>query len=200
MAADSSWPSIQLHGLLSTRALVDLYNPGKELRDSILNGVRRTSYILSADGMQDAVVRDQKPLKFLDECLNPGVTQQEFLDALNERVFFHVNRERLERLLGARAYRKQPQQVLVIDTESFLSIHGQVDLAPYNTGSVHLPTMPKRGPDIFIPLEKYDWNAWRAKRGIHDAVVELTTLGRADIAGSVLEVESWHEGKIQSHY
>lgn len=95
MAEDGTWPAIQAHGLLSTKALVDLYNPRDAVRASILQGVRRDSILLERPGIGRAIVRDQGPLKFLDECLVPGTTRQEFLDLLNGRVFFWLTRERL---------------------------------------------------------------------------------------------------------
>ena len=91
MAAHGSWPSIAERGLLSTRALVDLYDPAPDVRTGILERVRKRSYVLSAVGLPDATVRDQLPLKFLSERLQPGVSEQDFLDELNGRVFFHVS-------------------------------------------------------------------------------------------------------------
>jgi hypothetical protein len=41
MAQDGSWPSIRDRGLLSTRAIVDLYQPDDQTRDEILATVRR---------------------------------------------------------------------------------------------------------------------------------------------------------------
>lgn len=195
MAADGSWPSIREHGLLSTRELVDRYAPPPNVRSEILERVRHTSHVLTRAGLPDATVRDQGPLKFLSACLLPGVGEQDYLDALNARVFFHVNEHDLHRLLRARLYRKHPHDVLTLDTKAFLETHPAVELAPYNTGSIHVPNMPKRGPDIFTPLEQYPWEAWRRKRR-KDAVRELTVVGRADVAASVIKVERWYLGAV----
>lgn len=191
MAADGSWPSIQQRGLLSTRALVDLYEPGAGLRSEILEQVRRRSYVLSGEGLPDATVRDQLPLKFLHERLLPGVTVQDYLDELNGRVFFHVREDRLHALLGARAYRGHPHHVLTLDTRAMLDAHPIVALAPYNTGDVHVPNMPARGPSMFTPLEEYDWPQWRKRRGEASAVVEFTVPVSADVATAVIKVERW---------
>lgn len=196
MAADGSWPSIQERGLLSTRALVDLYGPPLQVRAEILDHVRRRSYVLARAGLPDAVVRDQLPLKFLSQCLLPGVTERDFLDALNGRVFFFVDPSRLSRLLNARAYRRHPQTVLTLDTESFLADHPRVELAPYNTGSVHLPTMPARGPSTYVPIDDFSFDEWRLRRGPANAIVELTVpLGAPRVARSVLQVERWSGGE-----
>ncbi|MCR1981395.1 hypothetical protein NSA53_03965 [Cellulosimicrobium cellulans] len=159
------------------------------MRRAILEGVRRENYALRREGMPDATVRDQKPLKFLDRCLLPGVTEQDFLNELNNRVFFHVSEIRLERLLNARSYRRHAHHILTLDTASFLDAHEHVDLVPYNSGSVHVPNMPPRGPALFTRLEDYPWSVWRAKRGEDNAIVELTVSDRANVAGSVVRVE-----------
>ena len=91
MAEDGSWPSIRDRGLLSTKAIVDLYQPGEEVKAEILTAVRRKKITLTRDGLPDVTIRDQLPAKFLDVCLEEGVTPQEFLDALNGRVFFWVS-------------------------------------------------------------------------------------------------------------
>lgn len=193
MAAVGSWPSIARLGLLSTRALVDVYDPPPRERDEILNGVRRRSFRLEAQGLPGATIRDQLPLKFLSQCLSPGVSEQDYLDELNSRVFFHVRPERLMRLLGARAYRRQPQEILTFDTRRFLGAHKEVELAPYNSGSVHLPTMPARGPEMFTAIEEYDWEHWRRKRTPEHAVVELTVPTRASLDDSLLSVSLWQD-------
>lgn len=191
MAADGSWASIRERGLLSTQSLVELYKPSPQVRAEVLGAIRKRSYQLMAEGLPNATVRDQLPLKFLDQCLFPGTTVQDFLDELNGRVFFHVAKERLFRLLCAKPYRAQPHDVLVLDTAEFLKVHPAVDLAPYNTGSVHVPNMPARGAGTFVPLERYPWDSWSQRRGEKDAVVELTVRGMADVMPAVVRVEQW---------
>lgn len=199
MAADGAWPSIEERGLLSTTALVDLYDPPPPVRAQILNGVRRTSVALQREGLPDALVRDQRPLKFIDQCLLPGVTLQEYLDALNGRVFFWVSPERLSRLMGATAYKKYPQIVLEVDTATLLAAHPHVELAPYNTGSVHVPNMPARGPQTFVRLESYPYEQMAKRRGRSDAVVELTVpYASPNVADAVITVERWEQGKATS--
>lgn len=199
MAVDGAWPSIQEHGLLSTTALVDLYDPPPDVRAQILDGVRRTSVALQRDGLPDVLVRDQRPLKFIDQCLLPGVTVQEFLDALNGRVFFWVSPERLSRLMGATAYKKHPQTILEVDTAALLAVHPHVELAPYNTGSVHVPNMPARGPATFVRLEDYPYEQMVKRRGRNDAIVELTVpYASPGVTAAVVKVERWEQGKPTS--
>ena len=199
MAVEGAWPSIQERGLLSTTALVDLYDPPPAVRAQILNGIRRASVPLQRDGLPHVLVRDQRPLKFIDKCLLPGVTLQEYLDALNGRVFFWVSPERLRRLMGATAYKKHPQTVLEVETATLLAAHPHVELAPYNTGSVHVPNMPARGPETFVRLEDYPYEQMRRRRGRSDAVVELTVpYASPNVADAVITVDRWERGKPTS--
>jgi hypothetical protein len=198
MAEDGTWPSIQAHGLLSTKALVDLWNPQSDQRDAILATVRRTSITLTDPNLGQAVIRDQRPLKFLNERLLPDTSPQQFLDALNSRVFFWLTRERLAKLLGAKLYRQKQHTVLHIDTRELMSRYGDaVQLAPYNTGSMHVPTAPRRGIDVFVDVNQYPHDMWRKKRGTQgDAVVELTVAYAVpDIVEMTVCVERWAGGE-----
>lgn len=192
MASEDSWPMIRRHGLLSTRAVVELYDPDPSVKAAILGGVRRSSFVLDDPGLGRIVVRDQLPLKFLNECLHDGVTPQQFLDALNGRVYFWVSEQRVERLLGARVYRTKRHLILHIDTAALLKAHRRaVELAAYNTGSAHVPGVPKRGPDVFVPFDDYPFDYWRRKRGRSgEAVVELTVPGAVpDVVSFVRRAE-----------
>lgn len=194
MAEDGSWPSIRDRGLLSTRAIVDLYQPGDQVTADILAAVRRKKITLTRDGLPDVTIRDQLPAKFLDVCMEEGVTPGEYLDALNGRVFFWVSPERLMKLLQARPYRNLRHTVLHVDTAALLNAYpGRVQLAPYNTGSMHVPTMPKRGPSVFTDVADYPYDQWAQRRGKSgEPVVELTIdYAVPDISEYVTRVERW---------
>ncbi|WP_205873517.1 DUF7002 family protein [Mycobacterium camsae] len=176
MAEQAAWPSIQRHGLLSTAAIVDLFDPSPGVRDAVLSQVRDSSITLRRDGLDEVTIRDQLPLKFLDACLQEGVSRQDFLDALNGRVFFWLTEQRLQRLLNAKAYRGRRHLILSIDTRALLAKYAtEIELAPYNTGSAHVPNAPNRGPGVFTSLSDYPFAFWRVKRGRKgEHVVELT--------------------------
>ncbi|WP_223297433.1 DUF7002 family protein [Catenulispora acidiphila] len=199
MAEEGTWPSIQKRGLLSTQALVDLYNPEPAVKNSILGAVRRSSIALDNPVLGRTIIRDQRPLKFLDKCLLPGTSPQQFLDVLNGRVFFWLARHRLETLLSARLYRDKQQTVLHVDTGRLMERYGdEVELAPYNTGSMHIPNAPRRGKDVFVAVDDYPYDDWRVQRGSKgDAVVELTVpYAVPDISDMTLRVESWSGGDV----
>jgi hypothetical protein len=197
MAEADTWDSIQQRGLLSTAAIVDLYDLSGEEREVILHQVRKRSITLDSIELGKITIRDQLPLKFLAECLTADTTSEQFLEALNGRVFFWLGLHRLITLLRARQYRSARQTVLTLDTAKLLEAYaGVAELAPYNTGSMHVPTAPRRGKAVFQAVADYPYDEWRKKRGSGaDAVVELTIpYAVPDIAKYVLKVEIWQQG------
>lgn len=89
MAESGSWPSIRNHGLLSTSALLDLFEiEGKE-RHAIETQCRPESITIHHQVYGSAVIRDQKPLreKTLQNLLD-GMTTAEYYLMLNQKTFF----------------------------------------------------------------------------------------------------------------
>ena len=85
-----------------------------------------------------------------------------------------------------------------VDTAALVSAYpSRVQLAPYNTGSMHFPNAPRRGPDVFTDLADYPYELWLAKRGRSgEPVVELTiSYAIPDVARFVTKVETWAGGK-----
>jgi hypothetical protein len=198
MAEDGTWPSIRDKGLLSTQAIVDLYRPDDATRAQILSAVRRRKITLTSAGLGPVTIRDQLPAKFLEACMTEGARPAEFLHALNSRVFFWLTEKRLKTLLNAKHYRLLKHTVLHVDTAALVQAYpDRVQLAPYNTGSMHVPGAPKRGPDIFSNLADYPYDEWTAKRGkTGDAIVELTVhYAVPDISSFVTKVETWADGR-----
>lgn len=96
---------------------------------------------------------------------------------LNRHVFFWLTRERLDRLLGARAYRNSRHTVIEIDTKLLLETHKkEVFLTPINTGSTLFNPQP-RGRMSFLPIEEYPFDVWRVRRGVQNAIAELAVRG-----------------------
>jgi hypothetical protein len=198
MAEDGTWPSICQRGLLSTQAIVDLYQPSADVREQILSTVRRDKIKLTNAGLGEMTIRDQRPAKFLKDCMNDGVSPQDYLDALNGRVFFWLRLSRLTRLLNARLYRHSRHTALHVDTAGLVGAYsGRVQLAPYNTGSMHVPNAPSRGTEVFTDVADYPYEQWLAKRGRSgEPVVELTiSYAIPDIAKFVTKVETWAGGE-----
>lgn len=174
MAHEDAWPGIQTHGLLSTSAVLDLFEVTGPRRDEIESRRRPELVTIGHPVHGRATIRDNKPLSdsALHKCLS-GMTLPEFYRVLNGKVFFWLTEQRLERLLAARAYRDSAHTVITVSTERLLDAHGdRVMLSPINTGSTAYTPQP-RGPDTFRAIADYPFDDWAAKRGGAAAVAEL---------------------------
>lgn len=158
MAHEDAWPGILRHGLLSTEALLDLFEVHEPLRGRLLRQHRPASVTVSHPVHGTAVIRDQKPLHpaKLAACLQDGVRPSDWLATLNSRVFFWLQPERLERLLAARAYRGGNHLVLTLDTRRLLDAlpDAAVTLSRINSGSTVFRAVP-RGPATFLSVSDY---------------------------------------------
>jgi hypothetical protein len=129
-----------------------------------------------------------------------GTDLQGWLDILNSRVFFWVNKERLDKLLRARAYRSSPHHVIVVDTASLVSKHAdQIRLSPFNTGATIFPppSAPPRGPGTFQTLRDYRW-ASRVRLDGSRPIVEAAVIGGVpDIAEHIVKVFRAHGAERQ---
>jgi hypothetical protein len=181
MAEDASWELVVRHGLLSTTELLDLYEFEGEERRKLESERRPESVRIAREGLPAAVVRDQKPMtrSALEKCLTDGTTPEEWFETLNARVFFWLSRDRLQGLLGARAYRDKPQTVITLDTASLVAAHRDIiTLSPINSGATIYKPVP-RGRSTFISIADFPFDDRRKvkKKAIKDAVVELTVMG-----------------------
>ena len=99
--ADGSWPSIREHGLLSTAAMLELWAVKEAQRRDLLTTVRSESVVIEHPRLGSAVVRDQGPIHApsLGECLT-DLSVEQWLQKLNERVFFFLQRGQVDGLGG----------------------------------------------------------------------------------------------------
>jgi hypothetical protein len=173
MAADAAWPAIRLHGLLSTSALLDLFEIHGDQRDAIESARRPDSVDIGHQAQGQAVIRDNKPLleNRLAGCLTDGLTPAEWYRILNSRVFFWPTVARLETLLAA--YRDSPQLVLVVHTDRLVAAHcDQITLSTINSGATR-PIAVARGASTFTPIATFDFDGRRRRVGTANAVAEV---------------------------
>jgi hypothetical protein len=191
MAHDGAWPAIQKDGLMSAKALIEAYDVSLEEREKLGSVRRRQSIPLTHPHRPGAVLRDQKPMSdgALCKCLEDDLTPRDWYELLNSRTFFWLSRDRIWRLLGARAYRGIAQTVLTIDTASLLDAHRErIWLSPMNSGSTIYSALP-RGPNTFKRTEDFPFTDRAATRGPAANVVELLVEDSVpDIANHVLAV------------
>lgn len=198
MAEADSWRSIKKHGLLSTTALLDLFQVRGELRQSLESRHRPESVEIRHAKYGVAVIRDQKPMRerALIKCL-VGMPLEQWYRTLNRHVFFWVASERLDSLLGARAYRGRMHTIISVDTARLMEFHAQnVRLSPINSGSTIYNPSP-RGADTFQKLHDYPFEDRRKARGLKNAVAELAVqYAVSDISQCVVRVEHRRNGRV----
>src|ERR1700688_4530360 len=90
MAQLGSWPSVEEHGLLSTTALLDLFEVRGDERFRIESCHRPESIPISNIEYGLAVIRNQKPMsdKSVRRALEDGLKPADWYRELNSRVFF----------------------------------------------------------------------------------------------------------------
>lgn len=196
MAADGSWPSIRENGLLSVTRLLDRYGLSGDDRLPY-ESVRRPGLMsLKAEGMPDAVIRDNKPMyeSVLLKKLQDGLTPRDWYEILNRKAFFWVERKRLDTLLAA--YAGDPQIVLVLDTRKLVEAHRKdVRLCRINSGQTLYNAQP-RGLGTFLPIDKYPTGPGRVGTPVRPVVAELVVEGGVpDVADFVLEVHRVEDGR-----
>ena len=193
MAAPSSWEAIDQHGLLSTEALLDLFEVPEPRRTELIEKRRSKTEVLEHPVHGTAEVRDQIPLSEakLKQALGGTMSVEQWLRLLNARVFFWLQPERLQRMLTARAYRNRGHLVLTVNTDALLSHVGLevVSLSRINSGSTAYKAAP-RGPDTFVPIGEYlHPSRRRATRSASD-VAELCVQGCVpEIRNVLIEAE-----------
>jgi len=192
MAESGSWPSIRTHGLLSTSALLDLFEVKGKERLTIETQCRSESITIRHPVHGSAVIRDQKPLheKTLQNLLD-GMSTEDYYLMLNQKTFFWTRRERLERLLNARAYRKRSHSVLTVDTKALVTKHqASIWLSHINSGAA-IYGVGRRGRYTFKRIGEYPFEEMRKKKK-DKAIVELAVdYAVKDISELVIRVEEW---------
>lgn len=121
MASAGSWPSIARYGLQTTTDIVETSSLSHADQQELLTRRRGRSVSIEHPLYGDVVIRDQKPLNVANlESALIDMSVEEWLATLNSHVFFWLHPDRLDELLGARAYRGLAHDVITIDTEALL--------------------------------------------------------------------------------
>ncbi len=194
MAENGSWPSIRQHGLLSTTALLDLFEIEGPERIRIESEWRRNSIPIENPEYGTAVIRDQGPMPpHTLEPLLVGLTPVDWYELINRKSFFWVTRDRLNRFLNAAPYRSQVHDVITVDTRLMIERHyDHIILAPFNTGVSSFGPRYKRDINTFKRIEEF------LREGHFSNVVELAVEYHVqDIADLAISVEKWRGTEFQ---
>lgn len=168
--------SIRKHGLLSTSAILDLFEVEAQERQRLTTARRATAVPLSHPLYGTMILNDNLPLseKALENCLDDGLTPSDWLRTLNSRVFFWADETGLQRLLGAKMNRGRQREVLVFDTLLIAQAHmDTLCLSPINSGAT-IRKPARRGLTTFTPAKDHSYAQWRRLRGKSDKIVEVT--------------------------
>ena len=130
-------------------------------------------------------------MKFLAEKLEPGTSLEDFLAAINARVFFWPNRDRLDCLRNAKEYRAEGQVILHVDTRKLVERYEhQIQLCRFNSGAVTQRNHPLRSRDSRVPIGGFPYEEYRRKHGRGNALAEVTVLDSVpDIIDLTVQVE-----------
>lgn len=163
-----AWESIRTIGLRPSAELARIQEKLEVLEQ------RRPS---SIDLGNSIVLNDQLPLseKALEKCLDDELTPKDWLDVLNQRVFFYPTEAEVVKLLNARINRSRERDILVLNTKSLAEdylLH--LEFCPINSGST-IRKPAKRGLDTFTSIASISYQAWRRKRGKTDNVREIVS-------------------------
>ena len=200
VAADGAWPSIERHGLLSTSALITRWGVRQGApQAAILTKRRGESIELSHPDYGTAVIRHQKAIHESSlEAALADLTPAEWYALLNDRVFFFLQKTRLNELLSARLYRDDAHTVITVDTRSLIGAHeDDIELTTVNTGFMQRFNAEQRGRDSLQSIAEFAHPVRaRASTKVTD-VAELAVRHRVrDITTHVKRVERVRDGTV----
>jgi len=158
MAHVGAWPSIERFGLLSTTALLDLFEIGGERREQLESSKRSRSEEINHPTHGRALLRDQISLneRKLAKALQDGLTPRDWYRLLNRKAYFWGPESRLKILREAREYNDHRQTIIVIDTGQLIARHGErISLCHMNSGATQPMAFP-RGLSTFLSIDSYD--------------------------------------------
>ena len=187
MAEPGTWENLQRQGLLSTVALLRLFNVGEPQRSDVGSRYRGSRVVIRHCDYGCAVIREQTPmppgkLRLALTDMDPS----EWYTLLNGKVFFWSTESRLVSFLRARSHRDRPHDVLTVCTRSLVEQYAtEITLSPINSGTVRVPTH-RRGSDTFQTIAEY---ACRTKP---ECFAELAVEGCVpDMERHTLSVDRW---------
>ncbi len=197
VAFADAWPSLERHGLLSTSALLGLFEVEAELRAAAERHRRPDSIEITHPLHGRAIIRDQKPLieKRLAAAL-VDMTVAEWYESLNEHVFLWPTEARLVTMLQAAAYRDVPQLVVTLDTSAVVASHSpDILLSRINSGATRPFAWP-RGRETFQSIGEYPLAERIHRNGKGSAVAEvLVKRGIVPLSGVAISAVMWSGGR-----
>lgn len=180
-SAYGAWPAIAELGLRTPAQLLG------DIGDPRLVEVRKSNIEVAHDSGHQVTIRDQRPMVRAGiEAHLDGIGLEDWLDLLNQRVFFFARQKGLSTLL-ARYQESEGQDVVVFDTAKLLRASaGRAEVTTVNPAEpVSWNRCPCRGRTTFVPVDIYP--------GAVDDVEELTVVGGVEgVNDLVVRVVRYH--------
>lgn len=199
IAWSGSWPNIRANGLLSTQALLRLYEKDEEEIDRLTRRRRGHWVQIECAGMPEAVLRDQKPMtdEGLERALQGEAEAWRWYELINSMVFFWPTKKRLKTMLLAKAYENVTHDVLVVDTRTLVQLESpNIRLSRMNSGCTK-PIAHERDLGLFKEFADYPFEFRRRSYGKANAVAEVCVLNGVErIAQAVRGVKSGYAREI----
>ncbi len=192
MAWQGSWENICKYGLLSSQALVELFELIPEQGGLLLQNHRPEWVKISCAGLGTATVRDQKPMSDKGVCTALGVNDpRPWYELLNSMVFFWPTKERLRTMMSAKAYIGMKHDLLVVDAEKLVDHHcDNIRLSSMNSGATK-PIPHPRDLNLFKTFEEFPFGDRRKRYGVKKAVAEVCVLNSVrDIKDLIVDVRT----------
>ena len=193
LAEPSGWVGVQRNGLLSTSALLDLYEIRGKKRRALESARRPATTKLTRCGLPDAFVRDQRPMSdsTLRDCLPSDISPRQWYEFLNRKVFFWLSQDRLVRM--SRAYTDTAREVIVLDTRALVDAYrDHISLSHMNSGC-SIPWKHKRSFETFCRIA--DYPIGQRGRTAAELCVEDAVPDAVRFVQSVIEIHGGSWGK-----
>ena len=200
IAWGGSSPSIQEHGLLSTKALLRLYGKTDEAI-AALTQARRAHWVeIDCPGRPSAVLRDQKPMTDagLRRALDGSAEPWQWYDLINSMVFFWPTTARLGTMLTASAYEGVAHGRAGCGREGAGGDWSATTSGSRrSTAGARDACLGRGDVTLFKRFADYPFEYRRRKYGVARAVAEVCVVDRVErIAEAVLDVKRGTAGEV----
>jgi hypothetical protein len=152
------WEQITSHGFRTAEQLILEADLNEEERRDLLSKPRRDSVRLKVHG-EDVVLRDQGALfarKDLKTILEDGTDVSEWVQLLNQRVYFFTDETSMQKLKDKYVELDGAQDVIWLSPLKVLEAAGsQLELTSYNAAAIARRFATQDTADTFAPLWRF---------------------------------------------
>ena len=162
----AAWPQardrIRRDGLMSPLALCEAMGLSQARTEEVMTTRRG----VITDMGEGVVLNDNSPLQMgpLRRALPEHLSPEDWMRALNSRVFLFPDRRAVDRFTGALRARDLARDVWEVDGLELAEAHlDRLEVTPFNTGATTRKP-PERDLDTFAKVEGLDLAEWKMRR------------------------------------